>query len=99
VEFAGVLQDARNVPGARALLDFMLSRRFQEDMPLQMYVNPVVTGATLPTVFKKWAVDPPNPYSIDPATISAKRNDWIKEWTDLVVRLWVRVAPHGSQGL
>ena len=27
-----------------------------------------------------------SPYSIDPATIAAKRTDWIKEWTDLVVR-------------
>jgi thiamine transport system substrate-binding protein len=85
VEFAGVLHGARNVPGAQALVDFMLSRRFQEDMPLQMYVNPIVSGAKLPAVFTKWAVDPARPYSIDPATISAKRNDWIKEWTDLVV--------------
>jgi thiamine transport system substrate-binding protein len=85
IEYAGVLHGARNVPGAQALVDFMLSRRFQEDMPLQMYVNPIVPGATLPPVFAKWAVVPPHPYSIDPATISAKRNDWIKEWTDLVV--------------
>ena len=85
IEYAGVLHGARNVPGAQALVDFMLSRRFQEDMPLQMYVNPIVSGATLPAVFAKWAVVPPHPYSIDPATISAKRNDWIKEWTDLVV--------------
>ena len=85
IEYAGVLHGARNVPGARALIDFMLTRRFQEDMPLQMYVNPVVPGALLPAVFTKWAVDPAHPYSIDPARISAKRNDWIKEWTDLVV--------------
>jgi thiamine transport system substrate-binding protein len=86
MEFAGVLRGAHNVPGARALVDFMLTRRFQEDMPLQMYVNPVVTGAKLPAAFTEWAVDPPHPYSIDPATISAKRADWIKGWTDLVVR-------------
>ena len=81
-----MLHGAHNPAGAQALVDFMLTRRFQEDMPLQMYVNPVVTGAALPAVFTKWAVDPPKPYSIDPATISAKRSDWIKEWTDLVVR-------------
>lgn len=86
MEFAGVLHGAHNVAGAQALVAFMLTRQFQEDMPLQMYVNPVVSGARLPAVFTKWAVDPPHPYSIDPATISAKRNDWIKEWTDLVVR-------------
>lgn len=85
-EFAGVLHGAHNVPGARALVDFMLTRTFQEDMPLQMYVNPVVVGAKLPPEFTKWAVDPPHPYSVDPATISANRTAWIKEWTDRVVR-------------
>jgi thiamine transport system substrate-binding protein len=86
VEYAGVLRGAHNVPGAQALVDFMLTRRFQEDMPLQMYVNPIVTGAELPPEFTKWAVDPPHPYSVPPATISANRNEWIKDWTDRVVR-------------
>jgi thiamine transport system substrate-binding protein len=86
MEFAGVLHGAHNVAGAEALVDFMLSRRFQEDMPLQMYVNPIVSGAALPAVFAKWAVDPAHPLSMDPATIAAQRNGWIKEWTDLVVR-------------
>jgi thiamine transport system substrate-binding protein len=86
MEFAGVLHGAHNVPGAQALVDFMLTRRFQQDMPLQMYVNPIVNGATLPVEFTKWAVDPPHPYSVDPAMISAHRTEWIKDWTDRVVR-------------
>lgn len=86
VEYAGVLHGAHNVPGAQALVDFMLTRRFQEDMPLQMYVNPIVNGAKLPPEFTKWAVDPPHPYSVPPETISANRNAWIKDWTDRVVR-------------
>jgi thiamine transport system substrate-binding protein len=86
VEFAGVLHGAHNVAGAQALVDFMLTRRFQEDMPLQMYVNPVVEGAQLPAAFAKWSVDPADPISMPPSVISAKRAQWIKEWTDLVVR-------------
>jgi len=86
VEFAGVLHGAHNIPGAQALVDFMLSRRFQEDMPLQMYVNPIVAGAQLPAAFAKWSVDPAEPLSIQPSVISAKRSQWIKEWTDLVVQ-------------
>jgi thiamine transport system substrate-binding protein len=85
-EYAGVLHGAKNVAGARALVDFMLTKRFQDDMPLQMYVNPVVEGARLPPEFEKYAVDPPDPLTLDPASIAQHRNDWIKEWTDLVVR-------------
>jgi thiamine transport system substrate-binding protein len=85
VEFAGVLHGAHNVAGAQRLVDFMLTRRFQEDMPLQMYVNPVVTGAHLPAEFSKWLVDPKSPLTIPPSVVSAKRSQWIKEWTDIVV--------------
>ncbi len=85
-EYAGVLRGAHNGPGARALVDFLLSRQFQDDMPLQMYVNPVVAGAKLPAVFAQWLVRPAHAYSIDPGEIAAKRQQWIKDWTDLVVR-------------
>ena len=64
VEFAGVLANAKNPVGARALIDFMLTRRFQQDVPLQMYVYPVVTGTPLPPVFRRWALQPPNPYTL-----------------------------------
>jgi thiamine transport system substrate-binding protein len=80
-----VLHGAHNVPGAQALIDFMLSRSFQEDMPLQMYVYPVTSDAQLPAVFRKWAVVPAHPYSMSPAAISAGRDQWIREWTSIVV--------------
>jgi thiamine transport system substrate-binding protein len=86
VEFAGVLRGASNTPGAQALVDFLLARTFQEDLPLQMYVHLVNPTATLPAVFAKWAADPKSPYTMDPQTIGANRDEWINQWTDLVVR-------------
>ena len=86
VEFAGVLHGASNTPGAQALVDFLLARTFQEDLPLQMYVRPVNPAATLPAVFARWAADPKSPYTMDPQTIGAHRDEWIKQWTDLVLR-------------
>jgi thiamine transport system substrate-binding protein len=85
-EFAGVLDGADNVEGARALLDFMVSRRFQEDMPLQMFVNPVVPDAQLPPEYAKFAVQPSDPYRIPSDTIGAHRDAWIEEWTDIAIR-------------
>jgi thiamine transport system substrate-binding protein len=58
VELAGVLRGARNEDGARELIDFMLSTRFQEDVPLNMFVFPVNREATLPPEFVKYAVVP-----------------------------------------
>jgi len=86
VKFAGVLKGAKNEKGARAFIDFMLSRRFQEDIPLQMYVFPVQTSARVPDVFRQWAPRPAHPLTMSPRTIGAHRNDWIKEWTAIVIR-------------
>jgi thiamine transport system substrate-binding protein len=83
-EYAGVLKGAKNPAGARALIDFMLSTQFQNDMPLNMYVNPVVKDAQIDPVYAKWAVIPAKPYMIDPQTIGANRDAWIKQWTDIM---------------
>jgi thiamine transport system substrate-binding protein len=85
-EFAGVLKNADNPAGARAFIDFMLTKQFQEDMPLSMFVNPVIADAALPEVYAKWAVEPAAPYSIDPADIGENRDEWIEEWTNIVLR-------------
>jgi thiamine transport system substrate-binding protein len=86
VELAGVLRGAKNEEGARALIDFMLSKRFQEDIPLQMFVFPARRDAALPPEFEKHAVVPEDPLELPPEEIEANRERWVDEWTDLVLR-------------
>ncbi len=64
VELAGILRGARNEEGARKLIDFMLSKRFQEDIPLSMFVFPVNREAVLPSVFERFAVVPESPLEL-----------------------------------
>ncbi len=86
VELAGVLRGARNEDGARELLDFMLSKRFQEDIPLSMFVFPVNGEAQLPPEFVRYAVVPDDPLELQPQEIEANRDRWVKEWTSIVLR-------------
>jgi thiamine transport system substrate-binding protein len=86
IELAGVLRGARNVQGARELVDFMLSKRFQEDIPLQMFVFPARLDAALPPEFERFAVVPKHPLELAPEEIEANRERWVDEWTDIVVR-------------
>jgi thiamine transport system substrate-binding protein len=86
IEFAGILRGSEHVRAARRLVDFMLSRRFQEDMPLQMFVYPVRDGALLPPAFVEHARVAPDPLSLPPEQIAANRDDWIAQWTDTVLR-------------
>ena len=86
IELAGVLRGAQNEDGARQLVDFLLSRRFQEDIPLSMFVFPVNRNADLPPEFEKFAVVPERPLELPPAEIGANRDRWVKEWTSVVLR-------------
>jgi thiamine transport system substrate-binding protein len=86
VEFAGILRGASHEAAARKLVDFMLSKAFQEDMPLQMFVFPVDPRAALPAEFRKWAVVPDHPLTMAPSAIAGGRDGWIEKWTDVVLR-------------
>lgn len=86
IEFAGVLRNAQNPDLAQALIDFMLSLTFQEDIPLQMFVFPVNPNATLPEVFVQHAAIPETPVNVGFETINANREQWIERWTDIVLR-------------
>jgi len=86
VEFAGVLKGSEHVAAARKLVDFMLSQRFQRDMPLQMFVFPVRNGTPLPAVFQKYAQVAPDPLTLPAKEVGGNRDQWIEQWTNTVLR-------------
>ncbi len=86
IEFVGILKGTKNLELAKKLVDFMLSKRFQEDIPLQMFVFPATTTARLPEVFVKHAVVADKPVLVSPSAIEANRDSWIEAWTNVVLR-------------
>lgn len=85
IEFVGVLKGAKNPDAARKLIDFMLSKKFQTDIPSQMFVFPVMADAQLPDFFK-FAEKPQKPAIVSATEIDANRDAWIKAWTEAVLR-------------
>jgi thiamine transport system substrate-binding protein len=86
IEFAGILAGTKKRAMAEKLIDFLLSRQFQEDIPLKMFVFPANQKASLPDVFQKYAQLAPNPATLPPADITAKREQWINAWNEVVLR-------------
>jgi thiamine transport system substrate-binding protein len=86
VEYAGILRGARNEEGAKKLIDFMLSGRFQADVPESMFVYPVRAGVPLPEAFVKHAIVPKDPLQLPAGEIDANRDRWVARWTEIVVR-------------
>ncbi|HCA87844.1 MAG TPA: thiamine ABC transporter substrate-binding protein [Streptomyces sp.] len=85
-EFAGLLDGAANEKGGKALLDFLLSKTFQEDVPLQMFVNPAREDAKLPEIFTEYGAKIEKPASLEPAKIAENREQWVKSWSSLVLK-------------
>jgi thiamine transport system substrate-binding protein len=72
--------------GGKAFLDFLLTKEFQQDMPLNMFVYPVVDGAQVPAEFTEYGPQAKDPETMDPAKIADNRDDWVKSWTSLVLK-------------
>ncbi|GGS88458.1 MULTISPECIES: thiamine ABC transporter substrate-binding protein [Streptomyces] len=86
IEFAGLLSNAKNTKGGKAFIDFLVSKRFQEDMPLNMFVYPVAKGAAVPADFTKYGPAAKDPETMAPGRIAANRDQWVRSWTSLVLK-------------
>ena len=86
IEFVGILKGTQQRAMAEKFVDFMLSKDFQEDMPLQMFVFPVNPDAALPDEFVQYVQIPDRPAELDPSEIAGKREQWIQAWTETVLR-------------
>jgi thiamine transport system substrate-binding protein len=84
IEFAGVLRNAANPTGAEQLLDFMLTRTYQDDIPLNNFVYPALPGAALPAEFTEYAPQPSDPAVLPPEVVAQNRDRWVQEWSDLM---------------
>jgi thiamine transport system substrate-binding protein len=82
IEFVGILKNGKNRDLAKKFVDFMLSRKFQEDMPLNMFVYPTNKNAKLPDTFVKYAQVSENPAVVSYAEIASNRDAWIEAWTE-----------------
>jgi thiamine transport system substrate-binding protein len=86
LEYAGVLRGSAHPAEAARLVQFLISERFQQELPLNLYVYPVNPAVTLPDAFTKYAVVPDHPFTMDPAMIASNRESWQDKWNEIVLR-------------
>ena len=95
VEYAGVLQGAKNPAGAQQVVDFLLSPEFQASVPDAMYVYPVdAGGAAARRLAAVRAGGRRARPTLDPATIAANRDAWISSLVGPAGRLRLRHDRH-----
>lgn len=85
-EFVGILRGTRYETQARKLIDYLVSQRFQEDLPLTQFVWPVNRRAAVPQEFLDYSIRPENPLTIAPAVIAERRAEWLDRFSDVMLR-------------
>ncbi len=86
IEFVGILSGTEHEAAAQQLVDFMLGKTFQEDIPMNMFVFPSNSTAELPEPFVAYAEIPDSPATVSPSDIAANREAWIAAWNETVLR-------------
>jgi thiamine transport system substrate-binding protein len=86
IEFVGILKGTKHRALAEKFVDFMLGKKFQEDVPLQMFVYPVNPDAALPEEFTRYAQAPEQTATLAPDVIAEKRDAWIEAWTNTMMK-------------
>ena len=84
IEFVGILKNTKNRELAEKFIDFMLSKTFQEELPLNMFVYPVNQNAQLPELFILHAQVVENPSTLSYEEIAANRDTWIETWVEVM---------------
>jgi len=85
IEFAGILSGTEHAAEAAELIDYLLGPEVQGDLPLQMFVFPVVEDTELPEVFVEHARIADDPLVIAPEEIEANRDAWTERWNEIVL--------------
>ena len=86
VEFAGILRGTKHKPEAQLLIDYLTDIKFQEDLPLTLFVYPANSKAKMPDDFVKYSLRPESPLQLDPDLISNNLLFWLDEFTNIVLR-------------
>jgi thiamine transport system substrate-binding protein len=86
VEFAGILNGTEHPEEAGHFVDFLLSDIVQADVPASMLVFPARDGVELPPEFVEHAATPDQVHELPPEDVHAHREEWIDQWTDVVLR-------------
>lgn len=86
IEAAGILSGTEQREAAERFLDYMLSRRFQADIPANMFVYPVVANTPLPDAFDIHAQRPPPDAiaSLPSEEIEVNLQSWLRQWSQVV---------------
>lgn len=85
IEGVGIVKNAPHPDAAEKFVDFVLTKEFQEVIPLTNWMYPILPEVELPESYE-FAPQPGGRFYFDADQIDANREDWIDTWSKTVTR-------------
>lgn len=82
IEYAGILKGAANPEGAKVVVEYLLSREFQDTIADTMYVYPIDADAFVPEDWQRFAPLPTAPNDLSPLQIAEGLESWLRAWSN-----------------
>ena len=82
VEGLGIINGSKNIELAKKFIDYSLTEEFQNYIPLNQWMFPVIE-IKLPESFK-YALVPDNVVTIDGKLVDENLNSWLEEWEKIM---------------
>jgi thiamine transport system substrate-binding protein len=80
-EYAGLINGGTNRAGGQAVIEFLLSKSFQQELPWNMFVYPN-SDVALPIEFEQFAA-PAESVIGQELDFAANRERWLTDWSDV----------------
>ena len=80
IEFAGIIKGSKHIKRAQEFIDFMLSEKFQNAIPLTNWMYPVIQHQPLPDSFRI-AREPKAVPELNSSLVFKQNTKWLKAWS------------------
>jgi len=83
IEFAGIIKGTKHIKMAKKFIDFMLSDKFQNEIPLKNWMFPIIQYESLPDSFRIAPI-PKKVLALRPVRVNHQNSKWLKAWSRIM---------------
>ena len=83
IEFAGIIKGTKHIKMAKKFIDFMLSDKFQNEIPLTNWMFPIIQYESLPDSFRIAPI-PKKVLALRPVRVNHQNSKWLKAWSRIM---------------
>ncbi len=86
IEASGIIKNAKNRPIAEKIIDYIVSKEFQDKICEKQFMFPINPEAQIPEIFVQYAQKPVKTLILDSEIINNNIEKWLKDWENTMLK-------------